>query len=97
MVQHRQRRTGVLLEPEPPRTDVLRRCLRRLRDGEESFPILLLTARDAVQDRVFGLDSGADDYLTKPFDFTELSARADCPSVRRPRRRGLLGMLLGRR
>jgi two-component system OmpR family response regulator len=48
---------------------------RRLRDGEESFPILLLTARDAVQDRVFGLDSGADDYLTKPFDFTELSAR----------------------
>jgi len=48
---------------------------RRLRDGEESFPILLLTARDAVQDRVFGLDSGADDYLTKPFDFTELLAR----------------------
>jgi two-component system OmpR family response regulator len=48
---------------------------RRLRENEETFPILLLTARDAVQDRVFGLDSGADDYLTKPFDFTELSAR----------------------
>jgi two-component system, OmpR family, response regulator len=48
---------------------------RRLREGDESFPILLLTARDAVEDRVFGLDSGADDYLTKPFDFTELSAR----------------------
>jgi two-component system OmpR family response regulator len=48
---------------------------RRLREGEQSFPILLLTARDAVEDRVFGLDSGADDYLTKPFDFTELSAR----------------------
>jgi two-component system OmpR family response regulator len=48
---------------------------RRLRESEETFPILLLTARDAVQDRVFGLDSGADDYLTKPFDFTELSAR----------------------
>jgi two-component system, OmpR family, response regulator len=48
---------------------------RRLREREESFPILLLTARDAVEDRVFGLDSGADDYLTKPFDFTELSAR----------------------
>lgn len=48
---------------------------RRLRETEETFPILLLTARDAVEDRVFGLDSGADDYLTKPFDFTELSAR----------------------
>jgi two-component system OmpR family response regulator len=48
---------------------------RRLRESEETFPILLLTARDAVEDRVFGLDSGADDYLTKPFDFTELSAR----------------------
>jgi two-component system, OmpR family, response regulator len=48
---------------------------RRLRQGDETFPILLLTARDAVEDRVFGLDSGADDYLTKPFDFTELSAR----------------------
>jgi two-component system, OmpR family, response regulator len=48
---------------------------RRLRESDEVFPILLLTARDAVQDRVFGLDSGADDYLTKPFDFSELSAR----------------------
>jgi two-component system OmpR family response regulator len=48
---------------------------RRLRDAGEAFPILLLTARDAVKDRVFGLDSGADDYLTKPFDFSELSAR----------------------
>jgi two-component system OmpR family response regulator len=48
---------------------------RRLRESGESFPVLLLTARDAVRDRVFGLDSGADDYLTKPFDFSELSAR----------------------
>jgi two-component system OmpR family response regulator len=48
---------------------------RRIRETGESFPILLLTARDEVKDRVFGLDSGADDYLTKPFDFTELSAR----------------------
>ncbi|HEX4057592.1 MAG TPA: response regulator transcription factor [Galbitalea sp.] len=48
---------------------------RRLRESDKSFPILLLTARDAVEDRVFGLDSGADDYLTKPFDFAELSAR----------------------
>ena len=48
---------------------------RRIRQTGETFPVLLLTARDAVQDRVFGLDSGADDYLTKPFDFSELSAR----------------------
>jgi two-component system OmpR family response regulator len=48
---------------------------RRLRESNEDFPILLLTARDALEDRVFGLDSGADDYLTKPFDFAELSAR----------------------
>jgi two-component system, OmpR family, response regulator len=48
---------------------------RRLRETDETFPILLLTARDAVQDRVYGLDSGADDYLTKPFDFSELLAR----------------------
>nr|WP_277814860.1 response regulator transcription factor [Galbitalea soli] len=48
---------------------------RRVRASGISAPILLLTARDAVKDRVFGLDSGADDYLTKPFDFEELSAR----------------------
>ena len=38
-------------------------------------PVLLLTARDTVQDRVLGLDAGADDYLVKPFDFTKLLAR----------------------
>lgn len=48
---------------------------RRIRDSGSSMPLLLLTARDAVEDRVFGLDSGADDYLTKPFAFVELSAR----------------------
>lgn len=48
---------------------------RRIRETGSTVPILLITARDAVEDRVFGLDSGADDYLTKPFAFVELSAR----------------------
>ena len=48
---------------------------RSIRDDGNPMPIILLTARDAVNDRVFGLDSGADDYLIKPFDFAELGAR----------------------
>jgi two-component system copper resistance phosphate regulon response regulator CusR len=48
---------------------------RELRASGAQTPILLLTARDAVQDRIAGLDFGADDYLTKPFDFHELLAR----------------------
>ncbi|MFF2318214.1 response regulator transcription factor [Arthrobacter sp. NPDC058097] len=48
---------------------------RRLRDASRSLIILMLTARDDVSDRVRGLDAGADDYLTKPFAFSELSAR----------------------
>ncbi|TPW74198.1 response regulator transcription factor [Schumannella soli] len=48
---------------------------RQLRARELAFPILMLTARDAVDDRVRGLDSGADDYLTKPFALPEFSAR----------------------
>jgi two-component system OmpR family response regulator len=48
---------------------------RRIRDGERWAPVLMLTARDAVEDRVRGLNAGADDYLTKPFAFSELLAR----------------------
>ncbi|MEF2977140.1 response regulator transcription factor [Subtercola sp. YIM 133946] len=48
---------------------------RHMRSQNSALPILLLTARDAVDDRVKGLDAGADDYLTKPFAFAELSAR----------------------
>ncbi len=48
---------------------------RHLRNQGNRLPVLLLTARDSVDDRVHGLDSGADDYLTKPFAFAELSAR----------------------
>ena len=48
---------------------------RRLRSAGRSMPILMLTARDSVRDRVAGLDAGADDYLVKPFAYEELSAR----------------------
>src|SRR5690606_19396818 len=49
--------------------------VRELRAGGSRLPVLLLTARDRTEDKVEGLDAGADDYLTKPFDFTELMAR----------------------
>jgi two-component system OmpR family response regulator len=49
--------------------------LRRLRDRRSRVPVLALTARDALEDRVVGLDLGADDYLTKPFDLPEFEAR----------------------
>ena len=49
--------------------------LRRMRDRKNNVPVLILTARDEVKDRVRGLDMGADDYLTKPFDINELEAR----------------------
>jgi Response regulators consisting of a CheY-like receiver domain and a winged-helix DNA-binding domain len=57
--------------PDIPGTDVA----RRLRATGSRVPILMLTARDAIEDRVKGLDAGADDYLVKPFAFQELSAR----------------------
>lgn len=49
--------------------------LRRLRARKNALPVLILTARDTVEDRIGGLDSGADDYLVKPFDMGELAAR----------------------
>jgi two-component system OmpR family response regulator len=57
---------------------------RRLRVDENWVPVLILTARDAVSDRVFGLDAGADDYLTKPFALEELLARVRAVSRRGP-------------
>jgi two-component system response regulator MprA len=63
----------VVLDVMLPGIDGLEVC-RRLRRGT-NVPILMLTARDAVSDRIAGLDSGADDYLIKPFDFEELLAR----------------------
>jgi two-component system copper resistance phosphate regulon response regulator CusR len=73
----------VLLDVMLPRKDGFAAC-RDLRAAGFRSPILMLTARDAVDDRVTGLDAGADDYLTKPFDFQELLARIRA-LLRRPR------------
>jgi DNA-binding response OmpR family regulator len=65
---------AVILDLGLPDIDGLEVC-RRLRTSGSTVPILVLTARDSVGDRVAGLDAGADDYLVKPFAFEELSAR----------------------
>ena len=64
----------MVLDVMMPRLDGLEVC-RRLRSSGDDLPILVLTARDAVSDRVAGLDAGADDYLPKPFALEELLAR----------------------
>ena len=78
---------AVLLDVLLPGQDGFQVC-RRLREQGVDTPILMLTARDAVHDRVHGLDVGADDYLTKPFAFDELLARLRA-LVRRGRTRHL--------
>ena len=65
---------AVVLDVLMPRIDGLDVC-RRLRERGDRTPVLMLTARDAVADRVAGLDAGADDYLVKPFALEELLAR----------------------
>ena len=57
-----------------PGIDGIEVC-HRIREAGDVMPIMMITARDAVSDRVVGLDSGADDYLVKPFDLAELTAR----------------------
>ena len=63
-----------MLDVAMPGMDGLEVC-RRLRDAGDRTPVLMLTARDAIDDRVAGLDAGADDYLVKPFALKELKAR----------------------
>lgn len=65
---------GVILDIMMPKKDGLT-VLREMRDKGDRTPVLLLTAKDAVSDKVKGLDLGADDYLVKPFSFAELTAR----------------------
>jgi len=64
----------VVLDVGMPEIDGLEVC-RRVRSSGDRVPILMLTARDSVSDRIDGLDAGADDYLVKPFDIGELKAR----------------------
>ena len=65
---------AIILDIMMPRMDGLQ-VLKKLREQEHQVPVLLLTAKDSVEDRVTGLDAGADDYLVKPFAFQELLAR----------------------
>jgi len=64
----------IILDIMLPKKDGILVC-KSLRDEGINVPILMLTAKDSIEDRVKGLDSGADDYLVKPFDFNELFAR----------------------
>jgi len=71
---HSAEHQAVLLDlglPGPDGLDVL----RRMRQAGQSIPVIIITARDSIEDRIQGLDLGADDYLVKPFDVNELLAR----------------------
>jgi heavy metal response regulator len=73
----------IILDVMLPGKDGIAVC-RQLRDSGSSVPVIMLTARDTVEDRIEGLDTGADDYLTKPFHFRELLARVRALLRRQP-------------
>ena len=77
----------IVLDINLPGIDGFETCSRLRSDGVRT-PILMLTARDGIEDRIAGLDTGADDYLLKPFDFGELFARVRALSRRGPVERG---------
>ena len=80
---------AIILDIAMPHVDGLEVC-RRLREGGDRTPVLMLTARGEVDDRVAGLDAGADDYLVKPFALRELLARVRA-LLRRAERGGRRG------
>jgi two-component system OmpR family response regulator len=80
---------AIVLDVMLPGIDGFETC-RRLRDDGVWAPVIMLTARDAVGDRVAGLDGGADDYVTKPFSFAELLARLRALARRGPAERPVL-------
>ncbi len=73
---------AAILDVMMPKLDGFQ-VLKRIRDKGQDLPVLFLTARDSIYDRVTGLDLGADDYLIKPFDFDELLARLRVMTRRR--------------
>jgi two-component system, OmpR family, response regulator len=77
---------AIVLDVMLPGADGFDVCRRLRRDGVWT-PVLMLTARDAIEDRISGLDTGADDYLTKPFSFDELLARLRALARRAPAER----------
>jgi two-component system, OmpR family, response regulator len=81
--------TVIVLDVMLPDLDGFQVC-RALREDNTFAPVLMLTARDAIDDRVQGLDSGADDYLVKPFSFVELLARVRAMSRRGPIQRTVM-------
>ena len=81
--------TVIVLDVMLPDLDGFQVC-RALRADNTFAPVLMLTARDAIDDRVQGLDSGADDYLVKPFSFVELLARVRAMSRRGPIQRTVM-------
>ena len=72
----REKPNLVLLDVMMPKMDGIQ-VLEKLRRQGNALPVLLLTARDSIEDRVRGLDAGADDYVVKPFSVAELLARID--------------------
>ena len=83
----------IILDVMLPGTDGIE-VLRTLRKRGTKTPVLLLTAKDAIEDRVVGLDAGADDYLVKPFAFAELSARIRA-LMRRNKVEPVSGLIIG--
>ncbi len=83
----------IVMDVTLPKLDGLSLC-RRLRDRGLSLPILMLTARDTIGDKITGLDAGADDYMVKPFDLQELMARVRA-LIRRGSQASTLGLSWG--